>query len=319
MMSEFKSMDIRKRLYPMLKLGDLAIFIAVVEQGSFTRAADYCRMPKSTVSRHIRELEDGLGVRLLERNTRRLTLTDSGEQLLERARYLLDEAEGLEREVGRQGAPEGKIKLFAPVVLAALCADQVADFCEQYPGILIEMHSTAAGQDLGINTRFDVIIYIGQPPDSSFIARPLAEITFDYYASPAYTELHGLPESPGEILDHAIVYRPIYDNERDLWQFGEQGIPIKPRIRVDSPFLSQALILQGVGLGRMPKLMVGNDVREGRLINLFDGEYAFKQPLYAVYPSRRYVPAAVKALLENLLETLPGRVTELESGGFYER
>ena len=162
-------MDIRKRLNPMLKLGDLAIFIAVVEQGSFTKVADYCQKPKSTISRHIRELEDNLGVRLLERNTRRLTLTDSGEQLLQRARYLLDEVEVLEREVGRQGAPEGKIKMFVPIVLASLCADQIADFCEQHPGIHIDMNSTAAGQNLGIDTRFDLIVYIGQPPDSSFI------------------------------------------------------------------------------------------------------------------------------------------------------
>lgn len=298
----------------MLKLGDLAIFIAVVEQGSFTKAADYCQKPKSTVSRHVRELEDSLGVRLLERNTRRLTLTDSGEQLLERARYLLDEVEGLEREVGRQGAPEGMIKIFVPIVLAALCADQIANFCEKHPGIHIDMRSTAAGQNLGIDTRFDVIIYIGQPPDSSFIARPLAEITFDYYVSPAYAELHGLPESPDEIVNHAVVHRPIYDDEREIWQFGELDIPIKPRIRVDSPYLSLALILQGVGLGRMPKLMTGDHVREGRLINLFGGEYMFKEPLYAVYPSRRYVPTAVKVLLETLREELPNRVVELESG-----
>ncbi len=307
-------MDIRKRLNPMLKLGDLAIFIAVVEQGSFTKAADYCQKPKSTISRHIRELESSLGVRLLERNTRRLTLTDSGEQLLERARDLLDEVEGLEREVGRQGAPEGKIKLFVPIVLAALCADQIADFCEQHPGIHIDMNSTAAGQNLGIDTRFDLIVYIGQPPDSSFIARPLADITFDYYTSPAYVEAHGLPESPDQIVDHAVIYRPIYDNESEIWHFGERSISIKSRIRVDSPYLSKALILQGVGLGRMPKLMVGNDVHEGRLVNLFNGEYAFKEPLYAVYPSRRFVPATVKVLLDTLRETLPKRVKELESG-----
>ncbi len=307
-------MDIRKRLNPMLKLGDLAIFIAVVEQGSFTKAADYCQKPKSTISRHIRELEDNLGVRLLERNTRRLILTDSGEQLLQRARYLLDEVEGLEREVGRQGAPEGKIKMFVPIVLASLCADQIADFCEQHPGIHIDMNSTAAGQNLGIDTRFDLIVYIGQPPDSSFIARPLAEITFDYYTSPTYVEFHGLPESPDQIIDHAVVYRPIYDNESEAWQFGEQSIAIKSRIRVDSPYLSKALILQGVGLGRMPKLMVGNDVRKGRLVNLFNGKYAYKEPLYAVYPSRRFVPTTVKVLLETLLETLPKRVEELESG-----
>lgn len=307
-------MDIRKRLNPMLKLGDLAIFIAVVEQGSFTKAADYCQKPKSTISRHIRELESSLGVRLLERNTRRLTLTDSGEQLLERARDLLDEVEGLEREVGRQGAPEGKIKLFVPIVLAALCADQIADFCEQNPGIHIDMNSTAAGQNLGIDTRFDLIVYIGQPPDSSFIARPLADITFDYYTSPAYVEAHGLPEAPDQIVDHAVIYRPIYDNESEIWHFGERSISIKSRIRVDSPYLSKALILQGVGLGRMPKLMVGNDVHEGSLVNLFNGEYAFKEPLYAVYPSRRFVPATVKVLLDTLRETLPKRVKELESG-----
>jgi LysR family transcriptional regulator for bpeEF and oprC len=314
MMKDINLMDIRKQINPMLKLGDLAIFIAVVEQGSFTKAADYCQKPKSTISRHIRELEDSLGVRLLERNTRRLTLTDSGEQLLERARDLLDEVEGLEREVGRQGAPEGKIKLFVPIVLAALCADQIADFCEQHPGIHIDMNSTAAGQNLGIDTRFDLIVYIGQPPDSSFIARPLAEITFDYYTSPAYVEAHGLPESPDQIVDHAVVYRPIYDNESEIWHFGERSISIKSRIRVDSPYLSKALILQGVGLGRMPKLMVGNDVREGRLVNLFNGEYAYKEPLYAVYPSRRFVPATVKLLLDTLRETLPKRVEELESG-----
>jgi LysR family transcriptional regulator for bpeEF and oprC len=201
-----------------------------------------------------------------------------------------------------------------PIVLAALCADQIADFCEQHPGIHIDMNSTAAGQNLGIDTRFDLIVYIGQPPDSSFIARPLAEITFDYYASPTYVEVHGLPESPDQIVDHAVVYRPIYDNEREMWHFGERSIPIKSRIRVDSPYLSKALILQGVGLGRMPKLMVGNDVREGRLVNLFDGKYAYKEPLYAVYPSRRFVPTTVKVLLDTLLDTLPKRVTELENG-----
>jgi DNA-binding transcriptional LysR family regulator len=300
----------------MLKLDDLNIFLAVVDQGSFTKAADFCQLPKSTVSRHIRELEDCLGVRLLERNTRRLTLTEPGLQLASRAHHVLDEVEQLEKEVGHESEPQGTIHVYTPTILTAVCADKVAEFCQEYPHIQIDVRSTASGQNLGIDTRFDVILYVGKPPDSSLIARFLTDITFDYYASPVYAEHHGLPESTDDLDQHTIIYRPIYDDGRDSWRLGEQVVPIKPRIRVDSPYLSHALILQGIGLGCIPKLMIGKELKDNRLIQLFDGRFEFKEPLYAVYPSRRYVPLAVKVLLDYFLATFPERIPLLESGEF---
>ena len=298
-----------------MKLEDMQLFVLVVETGSFTKAADYCHTPKSTISRRISQLEKDLDTRLLQRTTRSLNMTEAGERFYQRAVTILKDVEDTEKELseGQQNV-KGKLVLYAPTLILDKCRHQVSGFANTYPDCELELHSTAVGQRAVLDKRFDLMMYIGEPYDSTFIARLLGDMGYDYFASPDYLEKQGWPESPEDILAHRCIYR--IHNESDVlsWEFGKQDLILKPGIICDSPYMAHALTLQGTGISRLPLILGAKSVAEGKLIQLFECRYAFRRNIYGIYSSRRYLPHKVKILMEDIRQALPGEIQRLESG-----
>ncbi|MCW8328808.1 LysR family transcriptional regulator [Photobacterium sp. SDRW27] len=296
-----------------MKLDDMELFVKVVEQGSFTKAADYCNIPKSTVSRRIRDLEQSLKTRLLERTTRRLHLTEVGEAFYHKAQQILQEVETTEKEIAqKQGDYSGKLTVYAPDYILELCVDHVAQFCQDYPDISLALHSDSQPQHLMAEKRFDLLLNIGTQPDSSFIARPLATLSYDYFASPSYLATYGHPESPLELHQLSTLALNQSNPKAMAWHFGQQELPLAHKYTVDSPYVLRSLTMAGQGICCLPAIMVSNEVKSNKLVRLFGGQYAFKQVLYGVYHSRRYVPNKVKLLLDEVGMLLQARIDSLE-------
>ncbi|MCG7585465.1 LysR family transcriptional regulator [Photobacterium sp. OFAV2-7] len=298
-----------------MKLDDMELFVKVVEQGSFTKAADYCEIPKSTVSRRIRDLEQSLKTRLLERTTRRLHLTEVGEAFFHKAQQILQEVETTEKEIAqKQGDYSGKLTVYAPDCILELCVDHVAQFCQDYPDISLNLHSDSQPQHLMAEKRFDLQLNIGEQPDSSFIARPLATLHFDYFASPDYLAAHGVPKTPADLQRLSTLTLTQGNPKAMAWRFHQQELPLNHKCCVDSPYVLRALAVAGQGICCLPTIMVSNEIAANKLVRLFDGQYAFQQNLYGVYHSRRYVPNKVKLLLDEVEMLLQARIDSLEEG-----
>ena len=297
-----------------MKLDDMQLFVVVVETGSFTKAADFCHMPKSTISRHISQLEKDLSTRLLQRTTRSLNLTEAGEQFYQRALSILEQVEETRRELSEERAGlKGKLVLYAPTLIVDKCSHQVVQFQLQHPGCEIELHSTAIGQRSVLDRRFDLMMYIGEPFDSSFIARPLADMGFDYFASPEYIEQHGAPASPEDLADHRCIYRIANENDSISWTFGDRELPLDPGIICDSPYMAHAMTLQHAGIARLPLILAADSVAAGHLVPVFGDRFGHRKPIYGLYSSRHYLPRRVEILIASIQEHLPSEIEQLES------
>lgn len=298
-----------------MKLEDMQLFVLVVETGSFTKAADYCHVPKSTISRRVSQLEKDLDTRLLQRTTRSLNMTEAGERFYQRTVAILKDVEDTEKELSEgQDSIKGKLVLYAPTLILDKCRHQVSGFANTYPHCELELHSTAMGQRAVLDKRFDLMMYIGEPFDSTFIARILGDMGYDYFASPEYIEKHGQPGAPEDILNHRCIYRIRNESDVISWEFGKQEILLKPGVICDSPYMAHALALQGTGISRLPLMLAAKSVAKGELVRLFDGRFTFRRNIYGIYSSRRYLPHKVKILMEDIKRALPGEVKRLESG-----
>ena len=291
----------------------MELFVHVVEQGNFTKAAEYCEIPKSTLSRRINDLEESLGTRLLIRTTRKLTLTETGEQFYEKVRGILQEVELTEKAISQQQTnPTGKLTLYAPVFLNDLFNRQIADFCDAYPEMSLELLSTAPGQSDVFDKRFDMLIHLGDPKDSSLIARPLGQLHFDYYASPDFLKRYGQPETAAAVGDYQCINYDLGESNGQVWPFASEMVSINARFVVDSAYIAKSLAIASLGISRLPKIMVNDEVKLGRLVNLFDGAYAHGRRIYGIYHSRHYLPHKIKVLLDTLQSQMQPRIDELE-------
>lgn len=291
----------------------MELFVQVVEQGSFTKAAEFCELPKSTVSRRIRDLEQSLKTRLLERTTRRLHLTEVGEAFYHKARQILQEIEITEKEIAqKQGDYSGKLTVYAPDCIIELCVDHVSQFCHDYPAISLNIHSTSQPHNIMAEKRFDLLLDIGAQPDSSLIARPLGAMHYDYFASPDYLAIHGKPNSAEELEQFTTLALNQYNQKAMPWQFEQQDLALTHKCAVDSPYVLKALAVAGQGICCLPLVLAAKEVKSNKLVRLFDGKHAFPLTLYGIYHSRRFVPSKVKLLLDDIETLLQARINSLE-------
>lgn len=298
---------------PRVKFEHVHLFVLVVETGSFTKAADFCGIPKSTISRNISSLEEDLGARLLHRTTRSLKLTETGERFYERAKHILQTVEETGREIAEsQQDVTGRLVIYGPTILFDRCRDHIADFLVEHPRCEIEFRSTAMGQRAVLDHRFDLMLFVGDPFDSTFIASPMAQIGFDYYASPIYLEKFGTPESPSDLAKHRCIYRKSTEGDPMTWQFGDDDLQIQPEIICDSPYLVHALAVQGTGVARLPMILAADSLASGELVRLFDGQYAFRRTVNGIYSTRHYLPYKVRVLMDSIREKMPGEIAVLE-------
>ncbi len=290
----------------MARLDEMAVFAEVVEAESFSGAARALAISKSAVSKQIGRLEDRLGVRLLNRTTRRLSLTEAGATFYEASRRVLDEAEAAETAVSSfAAAPHGLLKLNAPMSFGFLhLANAIPLFHARYPQIAIEAVMNDRFVNL-VEEGYHLAIRIGEMRDSSLIARRLAPSRAVLCASPDYLARRGMPEKPEDLARHDCL---IYSNldHRDEWPFAGPRGPF--RVKVQGPFHANngdalcTAALAGMGIVRLPSFIVSAHLLAGRLVPVVCGAPLAAQGIYAVYPHSRNLSAKVRAFVDFLAE-----------------
>ncbi len=285
---------------------DYILFVTIVDQGSMVRAAEHLGMPKATVSRRMTNLEASLGQRLLLRTTRRLTLTEFGQEFLDRCRRVAEEVATTNDFVhSQEERPRGRLRVSMPGEYAKQNFSRAfATFIEAFPEIQLDLDMTSRRVDL-IGERFDLAIRMGTlDNDSALVARKIDEQSFGLYASPIYLALHAAPRQPDELEQHSAVRLMSARGTPVIWKLMRgkatwEGIP-SGRLTLNSMDVIQQLLLDGAGIGALPDHFVAEDVRLKRLVRILPDWCLPAIPAWAVTPMRRYLPAKTRAFLAHL-------------------
>lgn len=288
------------------KLTGMAIFARVVESRGFSAAARDLGMSKSSVSKHISWLEDRLGARLLNRTTRRLSLTDAGGVFYERCARMLAEAEEAELAVSRLHAePRGTLKINAPMTFGLVhLAPALPEFLSRHRDLVIDITLNDRVIDL-VDEGYDLAVRIGRLPDSSLIARKLAPSRRVVCGAPDYFNRHGRPMKPADLKDHnCLIYT--YMAVADEWRYrgpdGEGAVRISGSLRANNGEMLRASLLAGLGIAPMPTFIVGDDLRAGRLEAVLCEYEDASAGVYAVYPHSRHLSTKVRLFVDFLAE-----------------
>lgn len=285
---------------------DYILFATIVEQQSLVRAAEHLGMPKATVSRRLTNLEAALAQRLLIRTTRRLTLTEFGQEFLDHCRRITEEVSSTQDFVRSQEAqPRGRLRVSMPGDYAKQYFSRaIATFIETYPEIQLDLDLSSRRVDL-IGERFDLAIRMGTlENDATLAARKIDEQSFSLYASPIYLALHPAPQHPDDLQHHAAVRWMSGRGQALPWKLlrGKtvwEGVP-PGRLTLNSPDVIQQLLLDGAGIGALPDRFVTEDVRLKRLVRVLPEWSLPAVPAWAVMPMRRYLPVKTRVFLAHL-------------------
>lgn len=290
--------------------GDMLLFAAVVRHGGFTRAARHLGLTKQTVSERVARLEERLGVRLLERTTRRLRVTDAGGAYNERCAAIAAQIEEANSEVQRrQAEPVGLLRVSAPVLYGRrFLGPVVADYLGRYPKTRVEVLLADRRVNL-VEEGFDLAIRIGALDDSSLAAKKLGEGHVYYVASPRFLSDHGAPTPSTLRAARNIGVQPF-----ETWEVSGVKVKIEPALVVNDLEMACDAAIAGVGIARLPSLVCRDAVHDGRLRVLFGPEPAQLPAVYAVYPSRRYLAARVRIFID-ALAALVEPMKPVEIGG----
>ncbi len=289
-------------------LGPMRTFVRVVEAGSFTGVAAEQSTTQPTISRQVAALEEYLGVRLLTRTTRALTLTDDGRAFYEHALRALEAVGEAENAVGRrQAKPTGTLRLAVPVVLGRRhIVPRLARFLARYPEVSIDLAMGDGFVDL-VEQGIDLAIRVGEITDQSLVARKIGMVRRLTVASPAYLKAKGTPRTPEELKRHdCIVYTRLATGSR--WHFesvdGPLSVTVSGRFRVDNSEAVREGVLAGLGIAVIPAFAFSDEITRGAVKVLLKTYEPKLLPLNAVYPSRRYVPLRVRAMIDFLAHEL---------------
>ena len=290
----------------MNRFEELEAYVAVVDFQGFGNAADKLGIAKSMVSRRVSDLERRLGVQLLQRTTRRQSLTEAGREFYRRATQLLDDLNEAEQYVAdTQCQLSGKIRLALPLGFGvSMLARPIADFISAHPDISIDVDLNDRQVDL-IEENIDLAIRVADLDDSTLIARRLASVHFAVCASPDYLEQHGEPRHPADLSDHEVL---VYSNVAPgvQWSYQAAGKVVKPRIDYhlsanNGEFLA-AIACQGKAIVNGPLALLAGHIQRGELLPILQQYQRPAVGMYAVYPPGRLVSRRVRALSDALYE-----------------
>ncbi|GAB6043703.1 LysR family transcriptional regulator [Endothiovibrio diazotrophicus] len=288
----------------MIDLNEMTIFVKVVEAGTFTGAARALALPKSTVSRKVAALEERLGVRLLQRTTRQVTLTELGAAYYERCARVVQEAEEAERVVSHsREAPCGRLRLSAPVELAEWLGGAITDYLVHYPQVEVELDLTHRYVNL-VEEGFDLVLRGGQLADSTLIARRLYTSRLVVCATATYLAQHGEPDTPRALKEHDCL---LHGGPEPLHFSGSHGattVTLQPRLRANNLHLIRNAALAHLGVAIIPDDFCRRELSDGRLVELLRDWSLPEGGLYAVYPSPRHLTPKVRNFLELLTERI---------------
>lgn len=292
-------------------------FSAVVASGSFTAAAARLGISKALTSKYVGQLEERLGVRLLNRTTRQLNVTEAGEAYYLRCRRLLEEFDELEGAIKhQQQAPQGRLVVAAPATFGEMyLTPAVAEYLEEQHRVSVELVLADRFVNI-VEEGFDLAVRIGALADSSLIARRLAPARIVACAAPAYLERNGAPAHPQDLRSHSCVIDTNF-RSANQWPFQRNGqhfnVKVEGRFRVNNARAAREMILAGHGIGLCPTYVVGAALRDGRLRLVLGDFDIFELGVYAVYPHYRHLAAKVRSFVEFLAQRFATR-PEWEQG-----
>lgn len=295
-------------------------FIDVVEAEGFSAAARKIGRSKALLSKYVRELEDDLGVRLLNRTTRQFSLTESGHTYYHRATEILRELDDLQDSISESsGDVRGKIKLTAPRSFAdASLGMSLIDFCADHPEISLDIHLDDRFVDL-VEEGFDLAIRITRLQDSSLIAKRLTAFHTVVCASPDLIARLGMPETPEQLRDMPCIV-DTNSRSRNNWQFRNQDgsmmtVAIRGPLEVNSPLTTMAATVKGLGFSVLPRFVADNELAKGTLVPMLQDFMLNDGGIYAVYPHRTYLPAKVRLLVDYLAKWFKDNPCKELTGG----
>ncbi|MCO7227416.1 LysR family transcriptional regulator [Pleionea sp. CnH1-48] len=290
-------------------LSGMVTFVSVVRSGSFTKAAQDSGHSTSFISKEINKLEARLGVRLLHRTTRSLSLTPEGELYFRQCEHIVQEAELAEQALGgRQLEPKGTLRLTCPVSFGlSRLRPVLAQFIEQYPQVQLELDLNDRKVDM-VAEGFDLAIRAsGQLEDSSLICRRFMKSQGVVLAAPKYLKKFGTPKHPEELREHKVIS---YSNlsQPNVWTFEhatepDMNVSLNCQVITNSPELELSLCVEGAGITRLPLFNLEDELQTGQLVELFPD---YKRPvidIFLVYPSRKHMSAKVRCFIDFILET----------------
>ena len=288
------------------KFQEMQSFVAVVDAGSFVRAADVLDTSKAAVSRHVAELEQRLGVRLLNRTTRKLSLTDDGQTFYHRCTEIIAAINDAECELSSRSAEaSGLLRISVPVTFGILhLAPLWGVFLSQHPKVTLDVSLSDRTIDL-VEDGFDLAIRISQSPHPSLIGRKLASTRMVLCASPEYLQQRGMPARPQDLADHDVISYT-YWSSRDEWKFdgpdGPVTVKTNPRIHANSGDTCRAAALQDQGIILQPSFLIEGDLRSGALKEILPAYKSVELGIYAIYASRRQLPLKLRHMIDFLAD-----------------
>jgi DNA-binding transcriptional LysR family regulator len=285
------------------RLQELAVFVRAAESGSFSRAGRELGLSQPSVSRIIGELEARLGVKLLLRTTRQITVTDAGSLFLDRAREILTEIEDAEDAARGLDSLRGLIRLAIPVLYGTReIIPRLPKFLATHPMLQVEMTVVDARQDLVEGA--DLAIRLGALDDSTFGARKLQTLERMLVASPAYLKTRGIPKTPADLASHDCIFGP-GNFGRDSWSFTKNGtevsVDVRGRIHTDSGPGAFASVMAGLGIAMASTVMAGPEVKAGSLVPLLRSYQLEPVEVHAIFPGGRRPSTKVRALVDFLV------------------
>lgn len=289
-------------------LASMRMYVAVVDGGSFAAAADRLGVSRAMVSKQVQKLEEHLGTRLMNRTTRRLSMTETGRAFHERSAQILadvDEAEQIAGQMTR--SPQGVLRVTIPLSYGQhRLAPAIAAYTQSYPLVQLDIALSDRKVEL-VEEGFDVAIRIGALPQSDLIAKKLGAVHSIACAAPAYLARFGMPQAPADLSGHACLGYSLTGGGAD-WRFESPGgpvvVPIAGPIKADNGDIIRLAAVGGAGIAFQPGFIVDEDIAAGRLVRVLPGWRSAELGVYAVYPSRRHLSAKVRTFVDFLAAAL---------------
>lgn len=285
-------------------LSAMQTFVSVVESGSFSESARRLGLSQPSVSRQINALENQLGVRLLQRTTRNLSLTEAGQIYYEKARLIQRAVTEASQAIsGFKEQPAGLLRISAPHTwVEAKIAPHLGEFMRTYPDIRLELFCNDSRQDM-VEERLDLVIRVGRPADSSYIAIPFCKVKLLLCASPDYLAQAGQPKTPADLHNHSFIVfdkftKTLFSHKQELY-----SINLNARLTSNSVAAIISATVQGTGFSVLPDLLIQQELNSGKLLQLMPEQQIEIEGLpveevFAMYSSRIQMPAKVRAFLE---------------------
>ncbi|MBV6750497.1 LysR family transcriptional regulator [Pseudomonas chlororaphis] len=290
------------------RLTAMRVFVTVVDLGSQSAAADHLDLSRPVVSRYLAELEDWVGARLMHRTTRKLSLTAAGNETLPRCRQLLELSTDLQAAVREPDeAPRGVLRISVSTSFGlSQLADAIAEYVKRYPGVSVDLQMLDRTVNL-VDERIDLAIRTSTELDPNLIARRLTVCRSVVCASPAYLREHPAPQRVEDLSRHNCLTHSYFG--RSLWHFEQNGeqisVPVQGNISANEAGTLMQTVIAGAGISMLPTYQAGAYIKRGELVRLLPQAEPILMNIYAVYASRKHMPATLRSMLDFLVQRFP--------------